>query len=512
MIASLARAYGFLALLALGAWALMSLVCFGLALALSSVMPEADAVVWSALAGIPLVVFVGWFGLSRRALARLHRYWALLFLPVLTLIWTSGTASYFRAQLDTWSLPRAASQQLALQSQREAALSKDQLQALTLAALPRVQQHLTEHAVGASTWYIQLPDAQTAYFTLNWQAPSGQRFQQLLDRSGHALTTVTPVQWSAPTRLGTWFFQLHFSLLGAVGEASRFVVAFSAVMVLWISASGLRLWLNRRRTVGSRQWTHVGAPWHRWVGLAALPSLIMLSVSALITMIWQLNPSPLRALYPEQPSAFYAQVLPWLGGGTPPVAQAPIADLQHLVTQHTAFAVGKVQVNQPGAANSSVLFTQAAASQVSNQLAQTLLDREGRLLQATPVSTSLAMQVRSVGYGLHQALFAPGWLRCALAMGSALLLAAMWFGVRQWCSRTTLPWYWQASVSTILPGLPLVMGLMVLALPGWSRLTEWMPLLSPLAVAYHGQLLLGMTLYWLICSWRCRRQQLAAYF
>ena len=118
----LARAYGHLLLLGLCAWGLMWLLCAWLAQALVFFMPAADAVLWSSLAGLPIVLLVGWFGISRRALKQMHKYWGLLLITFATVIWSSGTASYFRMELDTWSLPQAAQEQLAVQQKRKQGL------------------------------------------------------------------------------------------------------------------------------------------------------------------------------------------------------------------------------------------------------------------------------------------------------------------------------------------------------------------------------------------------------
>lgn len=497
----LARAYGHLLLLGLCAWGLMTLLCAWLAQALAFFMPAADAVLWSSLAGLPMVLLVGWFGISRRALRQMHKYWGLLLITFATVIWSSGTASYFRAELDIWSLPDAARTQLTAQALRESELNNVQLQALTYAGLPIVQRHLSEQASSAVTWYIQLPTARTPFFTLNWQTTDRLMHQQLLDRSGKPLTMATEVKWSDPPRLGTWFFQLHYTLLGALGDVSRYVVAFTALLLLWLSLSGLRLWLIRRKYAEQasaysqlRQQVLALTPavaktdiakaerWHIWSGLMALPSLLLVSTSALVTMLWQLNTSPLNTLYAENNAQFYAEVLPWLGGGQPALGAAPVANLSELLAAHSRFPVGKIQVNQPGADNSSVLLTQAAESQVSNQLGQIVYDRQGQLLQTSDSQSRAGMQLRSYWYGLHQALFAGPLLRMLLAIASALLLLVMWFGLRQWRARPVLAWYWQALVSTIVPGVPLVMVGMILAAP-------W------LHCDYSKQFLLGLGCY-----------------
>jgi uncharacterized iron-regulated membrane protein len=515
----LARAYGHLLVLGLLAWALMSLLCGGLANMLVMVMPKAEAALWSSLAGLPLVLLLGWYGISRRALKQMHRYWGLLLLIFATVIWTSGTASYFRAELDTWSLPANAQLQLTAQSQREAGLDSAQLQTRTVAALPLVQQHLSNYAAKANTWYLQLPNARTAFFTLNWQTSDHKMYQQLLDRSGQPLTLISEVQWSEPPRaLGTWFFQLHYTLLGALGGASRYIVALTALLLLWLSFSGLRLWLQQRRYAGelggkpqsaaASMSVANSARWHIWTGLAAFPSLLLVSTSALITMLWQLNPSPLDSLYGKQHGAFYSEVLPWFGGGHAAVGSAPVVDIKQLLVKHANFSVGKIQVNQPGAVNSTVLFTQAAESQVSNQLAQVIYDRQGQIVQATAPNSITAMQLRSYWYGLHQALFAEPLLRVCFAFASALLVVMMWFGLRQWQSRNMLAWYWRAMLWTVLPGVPLVMLLMVAVLPWWPLISRASPELFPIQHLYHGQLLFGLVVCLLINGLRFRRQSI----
>jgi uncharacterized iron-regulated membrane protein len=514
----LLRAYAHLLLLGLCAWLVMSLLCGWFAQALALVMPKADAVVWSSLAGLPIVLLVGWFGISRRTLKQMHKYWGLLLITFATVIWSSGTASYFRIELDTWSLPQAAQAQLAAQQKREAGLDDVALQALTDAALPKIQQHLQEHAATASTWYIQLPSARAQYFTLNWQSADRSMHQQLLDRSGKPLVAAAEVKWSDPPRLGTWFFQLHYTLLGALGDLSRYVVAFTALLLLWLSLSGLRLWLIRRKyaeqaSVASQLCQQVLAMtpavakadvaradvakaqrWHIWSGLIALPSLLLVSSSALVTMLWQLNTSPLNTLYAQNNGQFYAEVLPWLGGSHDAVGTSSVVDLKLLLAAHSRFPVGKIQVNQPGADNSTVLLTQAAESQVSNQLAQVVYDRQGQVLQTSDSQSRAGMQLRSYWYGLHQALFAGPLLRVLMAIASGLLLFVMWFGLRQWRARRVLAWYWQAIVSTILPGVPLVMLSMAVALPLWSQLAQTPSALFTEHLPYTGQWLVGLGL------------------
>jgi membrane-bound metal-dependent hydrolase YbcI (DUF457 family) len=149
-----------------------------------------------------------------------------------------------------------------------------------------------------------------------------------------------------------------------------------------------------------------------------------------------------------------------------------------------------------------VLFTQAAESQVSNQLAQVVYDRQGQVLQTSDSQSRAGMQLRSYWYGLHQALFAGPLLRILMAIASALLLLVMWFALRQWRARTVLAWYWQALVSTILPGVPLVMLCMAAALPLWSQLGQSPSALFPEHPSYAGQLLSGLVLCLMLNLWR----------
>ena len=423
----------------------------------------ADAVIWGALLGIPLLLLLGWFAPNSRQIHQLHRYWGLTFLALFTVVWSSGTFSYYRAELDLWSW---SAQQVA--SSVDASLSPDTAasamavspasQRLAIAELlgplAKVQQHLANNAAQAQTWYIELPTERKPVFVLHWSQADYRLYQQVLNLQAQPITAIVPASAVASQPLGTWFFQLHYTLFGIFGAISRYVVAFAAGFLLVICCSGMRLWWQQRAIAHQHP---NRLRWHLWGGLALFPAVLLLACSALVTMIWQINPAPLTALYGPQSQQFYQTLFPWqaLKPATTMVDSPP--DLAKILANHHQFAVGKIQVQHPFADTSEVLLTQDAATQVSNQLASQRYDRFAQPLATLASYQSAAMTTRSVSYGLHQALFASPSLRLLLASASALLLVVLWLGLRSWQTRRRIKGYWRIGFSCILPGLPLVM-------------------------------------------------------
>ncbi len=469
----LALAYGQFAWFLFGGALAISALSVAIAWLLQSWLGQADAVIWGALAGIPLLMLLGWFASNTRRIHQLHRYWGLTFLALFTLVWTSGTLSYYRAELDmgSWSLQSVTP----LAGGTE---NSSKVVGTSLAALPRVQQHLAQHAAEAQTWYIELPTARKPVFVLHWSQPDYRLYQQVLNMQAQPITAITPASEAHKQQLGSWFFQMHYTLFGILGAMSRYVVAFAAGFLLVICFSGVRLWWQQRALVYQHQKVHQHPKllrFHLWGGLAVLPVVLLVASTALVTMIWQINPAPLQALYGQQSNQFYQTLFPWQSFKPATAVVNTPPDLARILASHQQFVVGKIQVQQPFADTSEVWLTQDAASQVSNQLAVKRYDRLGQPIASEEPYHSVAMQVRSVSYGLHQALFAPPSLRLLLACCSALLLVVMWLGLRSWQVRRQLAWYWRLGFSCILPGLPLCMLFLVpfeLLLANWSY-ADW---------------------------------------
>ena len=140
----------------------------------------------------------------RQSMAWLHTYSGLLVGWVLFLVFSAGTAAYFRSEISLWMQPelhRAALPVPSAATQPEAA--------------QRAARWLSEHAPGSPRWFIGLPSERDRTLRVMWRLLPGQAGAHPRRRLGEAVldpATGQALTGVRATRGGEFFYRLHFDL------------------------------------------------------------------------------------------------------------------------------------------------------------------------------------------------------------------------------------------------------------------------------------------------------------
>lgn len=387
----------------------------------------------------------------------LHRAMGLLLLPLLVILSWSGTLSLYRAELDLWLTP-------ALQQTQSAPLPLAQLdgfdpgkpvstedinstevhnsntavkRVMTLSPVPVLEsvteqarqfalalQYQQQVAPQAAALYLEFASTRKPYLTVHLRQAGSWQLQQnwLAVADGQPLAALQTVQpGPSQQQVGSWFFSLHYQLLGFLGRYGQTVALIVAFTALWLSLAGVWLWWWRRR--------QVAAPallWHQWLGVLSLPWLGWFFGSALFTQFgnWQPDLAQHAGLSPAQ---YYAALYPQPAVVAPAALPADLAAAAVTVLGQANWPVGKIQLDYE---SRRFLLTQDVASQLGSEFAQ--LQQQSFSLQGTALpqgaySSQPVWQLRNWFYALHQAAFAGPNLRLWLFMwgcGFVLMLLA----------------------------------------------------------------------------------------
>ncbi len=365
--------------------------------------------------------------------ASLHRVLGLLLLPLLVILSWSGTLSLYRAELDLWLTPALQqTQQLAVPSMANAAIVSKSEQARQFVLALQYQQQV---APQAAALYLEFASARKPYLTVHLRQAGSWQLQQswLALADGQPLTAWQTVQpGPSAQQVGSWFFSLHYQLLGLLGRHGQTVALVLAFATLWLSLAGVWLWWQRRRQAAG-----LALQWHQWLGLLSLPWLGWFFGSALFTQFgnWQPDLAQHAGL---SPAHYFAALYPQPAVAAAAAMPADLAASAASVLEQVSWPVGKIQLDYE---SQHFLLTQDVASQFGSavaQLQQQSFSLQGTALPQASYSSQPVWQLRNWFYALHQAAFAGPVLRFCLFIGGCgvllmLLSAAELVGRRLGC-------------------------------------------------------------------------------
>ena len=209
----------------------------------------------------------------RQSMAWLHTWSGLLVCWVLFLVFTAGTASYFRDEISLWMKP-----ELHAVNVRGVAPAT--------AAVVAVQA-LQDRAPDAKRWFITLPTDRTPAIRIAWTDP---------DRSKRGLKSAlidpaSGVELKDPreTRGGEFIYRLHFDLHYMPPIWARWIVGFCAMFMLVSILSGVithkrifKDFFTFRGNKGQRSWLDA----HNATAVLALPYHLMITYTGLVTLMF----------------------------------------------------------------------------------------------------------------------------------------------------------------------------------------------------------------------------------
>jgi uncharacterized iron-regulated membrane protein len=370
----------------------------------------------------------------RQSMAWLHTWSGLLVCWVLLLVFSAGTASYFKEEITLWMTPELHVSSAEPVSQQ--------------VALQRAVAHLERNAADAQRWFITLPAERSSALRVGWVEqpssdgakgnPRGRFKSEILDPA-----TGQKQAAARETRGGEFLYRLHFDLHYMPVFWARWIVSICALFMLVAIISGIithkrifKDFFTFRPGKGQRSWLDA----HNATAVLALPYHLMITYTGLITLMFMIMPWGIESAYKEQgENAFFADVFP-SGAGRNEKAGGParMAPLAPIAEQAQAYWNGArlatIVVNNPGHENASVVITRQRSRTLSYlQPAQVFDGVTGVQKSLIGEEPSGVAVTRGALYGLHMGHFADAWLRvlfficglsgCVMVASGALLWA-----------------------------------------------------------------------------------------
>lgn len=362
----------------------------------------------------------------RQAMAWLHTWSGLLVCWILFLVFSAGTASYFRDEISLWMKP-----ELHAVHVRGVA---------TASAASMAVQALQERAPDAKRWFVTLPTERTPAVRIAYSDP---------DKSKRGLKSAlidpaSGVELKDPreTRGGEFIYRLHFDLHYMPPLWARWIVGFCAMFMLVSIVSGVithkrifKDFFTFRGNKGQRSWLDA----HNVTAVLALPYHLMITYTGLVTLMFLYMPAATQVAYRGDREAMNAEVFPSAGAPAKPAGvAAPLAAIRPIIEEAERHwggrAAGGFSVANPNDANARISVTRAAGRELSNkQPAMQFACASGALLAQAGDAPSGAAATHGVMYGLHIARFADPLMRgffflsglagCAMVATGALLWA-----------------------------------------------------------------------------------------
>ena len=370
----------------------------------------------------------------RQSMAWLHTYSGLLVGWVLFLVFSAGTAAYFRSEISLWMQPelhRAALPVPSAATQPEAA--------------QRAARWLSEHAPGSPRWFIGLPSERDRTLRVMWRLLPGQAGAHPRRRLGEAVldpATGQALTGVRATRGGEFFYRLHFDLHYMPALWARWIVGFCAMAMLVAIVSGIvthrrifKDFFTFRPRKGQRSWLDA----HNVSAVVALPYHLMITYTGLLTLVLMYMPWAPQTAYRNHggPTAFLAEAL----GETEPIAASgqptPLADLAAPVAlaqrRWPGALVEHITVDHPGDAQARITVTREVGAEMRlmppsmrfsgvNGAPEAVAGEE----PSTPVLTY------DVATGLHTGRFAGPLVRALLFLSGLAGCAMVATGLLLW--------------------------------------------------------------------------------
>jgi len=163
----------------------------------------------------------------RQSMAWLHTWSGLLVCWVLFLVFTAGTASYFRDEISLWMKPEL----------HAAAITP----VSNVVAAQNAIRMLEKEVANSPRWFITMPNERNPSLSVGWTSPPvngekgrGKVHNALLNpATGERLADVRE------TRGGDFIYRLHYDLHYMPAKWARWIIGFCAMLMLVAIISGV---------------------------------------------------------------------------------------------------------------------------------------------------------------------------------------------------------------------------------------------------------------------------------
>jgi uncharacterized iron-regulated membrane protein len=365
----------------------------------------------------------------RQSMAWLHTWSGLLVCWVLFLVFTAGTASYFRDEISLWMKPEL----------HAAAITP----VADAVAVQNAVRMLEKEAGNSPRWFITMPSERNPELRVGWTSPQmqGEKGRPKFNRADLNPATGERLPEVRETRGGDFIYRLHYDLHYMPAKWARWIIGFCAMFMLVAIISGVithkrifKDFFTFRPKKGQRSWLDA----HNAVAVLALPYHLMITYSGLVTLMFMYMPYGAQVAYKGGEKAFFAESVPQAEVKKPASQPAPLVALEPLMAQAGQHwkggKIGRLIINNPGDTNASVQITREQEKRLSHSRQSMQFDGvSGALIATAGDEESAAAETRGVLYGLHVAEFAHPLLRtlfflcglagCAMVATGALLWA-----------------------------------------------------------------------------------------
>lgn len=364
----------------------------------------------------------------------LHTWSGLLVGWVLFLVFSAGTAAYYREEISLWMKPELHTAFADLPSQAQ------------MAAM--AQGALEERSPDSRRWTIDMPTKLNSSLLVSFHAlMKGTGGTEGRQRRGKSVTVMlgpmTGSEIDAPrkTRGGEFFARLHFDLYYISAIWGRWIVGFCAMSMLVAIITGVithkrifKDFFTFRPGKGQRSWLDA----HNATAVLGLPYYLMITITGLTTFMFMYLPSGLQAAYPEQTSQFYSDLYDGRASDDKPAtARAQLVPVGAVVSKARADwdgkDIGRIIVNNPGRTNATITVIQRQTRAIEHNLPILVFDGvTGVKIRAADGLTGDVAQARSVLYGLHMGRFAEPLVRALFFLSGLCGCAMVATGVLMW--------------------------------------------------------------------------------
>ncbi|TRX73696.1 PepSY-associated TM helix domain-containing protein [Pseudomonas mangiferae] len=383
----------------------------------------------------------------RQSMAWLHTWSGLLLGWLLFAIFLTGTASYFREEIDHWMRP-----------------DRHALDARAL-NLEKVVASLERQAPDAPSWTLTLPDERRPVVKAFWPGGEGRRF-------GSA--TLNPATGDAldedATRGGEFFYAFHFQLWHVSPITGRIIVGLATLSMFVALITGIvthkkifKDFFTLRPRKGQRSWLDG----HNVSAVLSLPFHLLITFSGLVMLMHIYMPWPGLAQYGQkQRLELYSELSPRVQPIPRSGQAAPLPALEPLLERARAHwngvAVGGLVVHNPGDANARIEVLGSDGGHVSRMAPRLVFGADGQVLEEVRSPATVATLYHTL-YGLHMGRFAEPllrWLYIVCGLSGCFMIAS---GLVLWVVKRAAQSAKQAKADA---GLRLVRALNVGALAG----------------------------------------------
>ena len=334
-------------------------------------------------------------GSLRQSMAWLHTWTGLLFGWLLYAVFVTGALTVYAAELTRWMTPET----LAAHPAERAV------------ALRTAQDWLARHApADAQGWQIELPDARNPALRVAWQQAGGMGAALLDPDSGQVLAP-------RDTEGGEFLIEFHYSL--HAGLPGILLVGLASLVMMVTLVSGVivhrRLFADfftfRAHASPGRSWLDA----HNVLGVLPLPFHLMITFTALSTLLLTYLPAGIDSRYGGDTGEFVAQAFPAPAvpaqGGLP-AATLPLSDaVTRAETYLGRHKAAMVLVRQPSRTDAVVDVLRAYDDRFMAFPDRVSLDgATGAVLQVSDRYRASLTLVRTLG-GLHYGRYAQPLLR-----------------------------------------------------------------------------------------------------